>query len=66
MCAIEMQAYNTCMVQASIQFISCAMQQCEWHSWNTLYAILNIYIFLYVCQNYLILCVWVILEKLVY
>jgi hypothetical protein len=40
-----MEAYNTCMVKASIEFISCAMEQREWHSWNILYAILNIYIF---------------------
>jgi hypothetical protein len=40
-----MEAYNTCMVEASIDFISCTMQQCGWHSWKTLYAILNIYIF---------------------
>jgi hypothetical protein len=49
MCAIEMEAYDNCMVEASIEFISCAMQQCEWHSWNTLYAILNIYIYIYSC-----------------
>lgn len=29
MCAIEMEAYNTCMVKASIEFISCAMEQRE-------------------------------------
>ncbi len=29
MCAIEMEAYNTCLVKASIEFIFCAMQQCE-------------------------------------
>lgn len=56
MCAIELEAYNTRMVEASIEFISCAMQQCERHSWNTLYAILNIFFFVCVPKLSYSLC----------